>query len=351
MRLRFSFPGMLFLLCVVALAFGALSGVGAGVGVSYRDEGGVRPLAQGPGDRVWKGVRYELVWEAGERPESMIIGSAHAKVFRDGRVLVADYGDYKVKEIAANGEIARVFGLGQGQGPGELTSITDFVATEEGVWVLDASAYSAKFFDNSGVVRRSIRLGALPYRLVLGPGDELILMDLGSPRLFHVFDQEGGLLSSFGEFVQEQRENAIALDGWMSSDNGSGFVYSGLYVGLLASLDSRGEVRYLRETIDARPLPNVVRSGSQKWVDRAAPMSSLSLNVDGDKIFILSYFADGFRKTGVIDAYSLEAGDYLYSMRVPGRCSAAMVRGDELVTYVDNSVKKWRFVTADSSSA
>ena len=50
---------------------------------------------------------------------------------------------------------------------------------------------------------------------------------------------------------------------------------------------------------------------------------------------------EGFKKVGIIDTYELETGTYLFSRRVPKRCSWMAFSEGFLYTAVDATISKW----------
>ncbi|HEV2845773.1 MAG TPA: hypothetical protein VG477_13055, partial [Thermoanaerobaculia bacterium] len=133
-----------------------------------------------------------------------------------------------------------------------------------------------------------------------------------------------------------------ALDGFVEPDGPEGFVYAGMFTGVLASYTQDGKPRFLVETIDPRPLPRIMRDSRESWVDQGADYSTLSLSVADAGIHLLSYMRSGVKRVGTLDTYDRGSGAYLYSRRVPGPCNWAFVTGDHVYTVNHATITKWK---------
>lgn len=306
------------------------------------------PEPQRARERKWLEGGFTEVYTLGaEAPpeEGLLHAPIAIKVDSRGHAFVADGPDWTVKEYSPEGRFVRSYGNGRGRGSGVFASVTDLEFGQDGqLWVADESARRIHLFSPGGEFLRSVPTETAPYRIArFGPGQMVTLMIVGSDHLFGVIDRDGRLVESFGGFLDRQQEHGFALDGFLSRDGRGGFVYAGLYAGLLAAYSGDGELRYLVSTIEGLPLPRLFgdRRG-KRWIDREAPISALSLSVAGDAIHVVSSFDAGVRRLGVLDTYALADGSYLHSRRTPEGCAHAAVHGEYLYTLNEIDVTQWR---------
>jgi hypothetical protein len=302
-------------------------------------------LLQPTSQRSWKSIPRVAVWRIrSEGGTPFFHGPINFKVDVNGRVFVVDYGDLSIKSFSPDGQFLRTFGNGRGERLEEFGSITDLSVDPDGrVFVVDQKNGRITIFNSSGGFIKALRL-RMPYRVITDPisGEMIVMLPPDSSYLFGLFNSGGKLLRSFGRFLEKQEENGIALDGWIEPTDGGGFVYAPLYTGFIASYTGKGELRFWRGTLRPNSLPKVVKGTQAMWISGDAEISAQSLSVDGRKIYLLSSITNGLKKIGTVDAYDIMDGRYLYSRRLPERCTQALVRGDYFFTATENSVTKWR---------
>ncbi|MCP4547109.1 MAG: hypothetical protein GY835_11640 [bacterium] len=308
--------------------------------------------SQNSRDRAWQDVTYRKLLEIGDSEQGFLYGPLYLKVGYDDHLFVADYGVMKIKEFSPHGQYIRAYGTDRGQGPGELSSIPDFIVTKgDEIWVADDSNGRIVVFDRSGKVLRYIKMQFPPHRIaVSGRGDEFTAVILiGLPSLFGQFDDTGTLVRHFGDFIENHEMNSLALQGWVISDPIAGFSYTGKYASFIASYDRHGGLRFLVETIDSKPVPKIVRnSRGWKFVDKDAQINARSLSATAGKLHLLTPIQDGFMQIGSIDTYDSSDGTYLYSRRIPEPCQYVVVREDCVYTVSDATITKWAIQSWDA---
>ena len=296
-----------------------------------------------PGDarRIWKEVSWQRLAELGEDKE--LFGPLHLELGADGHAFVVDYGDTTIKEFS-QGKLVRTYGHGKGQGPGEFGVINDLSLGPDGtLWVADHANGRITVFDAHGAVQETLKPELRPYRLaVAGTRDFLVLQPEGAD-LFARFDPKGELLGTFGRLVEKQETFPLVLDGWIDPAPDGTYVYAAHFAGILGRYDRSGKPLFLVNTIDAKPLPRLVRAArGRTWVDREAEASSWSLSVAGDEIHLLAADRNGLTIDRAIDTYRLSDGKYLYSRPVPEACDEVMVGKDTVFTVTGTTVTEWR---------
>jgi len=342
-------------LLTVAAAGLAISFVSSGGGLSlipeYSFPGGAEPAAQRVGGRDLRPAAFDRLWTVGGEDEPHLFGSFRLKADSQGSLFVADYGDLGVKELTADGDYLRTYGMGRGQGPGELGTITDYFVERQGeLWIADNSNGRILVFDRGGELQRTLRLSQQPYRLLVRSPDDLLLMQPFAKELLFARVTAGGQpLAEFGRMLTDQRRSSLVLDGLIEGDGRDGFVYAGHYASLLAAYSMQGELRWVVKSVDPTPLPKLIQNDKGMiWVDRGARGNAWSLSVVGDEVHVLSSMPDGLRRAVVLDTYRLDDGAYLYSRRLPERCRWATVTAQHLYTVTDSTISKWRPAGGDA---
>lgn len=300
-----------------------------------------RQLGQG---RIWRQANPQKLWEVGGQ-DFIFYGPLDVDLSPDGNLFVTDWGDLSVKEFSPDSQLISIYGGRTGQGPGEFLSITDlsFRGNEE-VWIADDSSGIIIVFNRAGDIVKRIKLDIPPYRVVShAHGGFLAMMPPGSVELFGVFDEQGILESRFGRIIDNQKEKLIALDGWIEDDRNNGFVYSGLYAGLLARFDSDLRLDYLMETIDPTPIPRIHRTERRSWVDYSAHISAQKICISNSSVYLLSPLRGREKGKGALDVYDLKTGRYRFSLRLPGPSSRLVVAGEHIYTVSETKLTKWFF--------
>lgn len=295
----------------------------------------------GDARRIWKDVAWQRVAGLGEGEE--LFGPLHLKLGTDGRVFVVDYGDTTVKEFSQR-KLVRTYGRGKGQGPGEFGVINDLALGPDGsLWVADHANGRITVFDSHGAVKETLRPELRPYRLAVATNRDFLVMQPEGADLFARFNPQGELLGTFGRLVEKQETFPLVLDGWIEPAADGTYVYAAHFAGILGRYDRSGKPLFLLNTIDAKPLPRLVRAArGRTWVDREAEASSWSLSVAGDEIHLLAADRNGLTIHRAIDTYRLSDGKYLYSRPVPEPCDEVMVGEDSVFTVTGTTVTEWR---------
>lgn len=305
---------------------------------------GIRVAPQAVTSRTFEEVRYIENWTVGgedahELP--VLFGPLGIELGPMGHLFVMDYGDLRVKELAPDGSLLRIFGRGQGQGPGELAGISDLVVEADRVQILDPWNNRALRFDRAGALIGTVKFtDQKPWRFE-AIGEEMILMSFFGDHLFTRIDDAHSPRFRFGEFLENQARNASALDGWITTTDDGMLLYAGNRAGLLVATTLTGEILYLVETIDSVGLPNMMHGKDFSGIDPGSENTSYSLSVDGSELFVFTRIPNGLKKIGVIDVYNVADGAYRYSLKAPGPTLAVMVSGDLLYTVTNRATTQW----------
>lgn len=336
-------------LSVIALL--ALSGVVGGV--LFKDQYSIADVVpvwdadalvqQQARQRIWRPALRQIAFRVGGESYSTVLYNPGSLRSDDaGNVFVLDYGDLRVKKFSPHGELLQVYGKGKGQGPGELVNPTDFAIGDDGrLWVCDPTGGTISIFASSGALERVLRLADRPYRLVLkGDGGFIAIPQRAGEFLFQSYDADGRPGKPFGRLIRDQVRNSMVLDGWLAPAP-DGFVFASNRAGLFAAYDTRGQLLFLAESLDPKPLPRVITdSAGGMRIDSKAGLSALSLSTLGDEVHLFEHVEENGRKVGIIDTFRRD-GAYAYSTRVPEPASSVLVTEGSLYTVRNGTVTRW----------
>ena len=301
------------------------------------------PKAQSTAVRVWRKPAFEktIVLDSTTLKAPMIMRADDS-----GNIYVLDWSDLRVKEFSPDGKLLKAFGEVTGS-PDAFVNPTGFSVESDGnVWVCDPRQERISGFNADGSKRTVTPKNSI-YRIA-AVGDVLITMATpGGNSLFETYDLSGQQLKSFGELLVDQPNKGIILDGDILADAESrGFIYGGMYLGVLGAYDADGKQRFLVQTIDGAPRPTVLDTEGRKKVKPNTTRSVLSMSVLGNELYVLSGVnVGGTAGSGgkVLDIYDKQDGHYLYSLELPVTCREAIVRRDYIYTRNESEVTVWRF--------
>lgn len=301
------------------------------------------PAPQRSGQRVWHEAAYTREWTVGEEDKPVVFGPLHAKAHPSGGLVVVDYSTMSVTRFTPDGRALCGLGKGRGQGPEEIGNVTDiaFWGTDE-ILLSDGGNGRILVYDNDCKLVRTVKLPVQPYHLTVTPEREVtMLMTAMSPRLFKRFGLDGQPGRDFGEFLIDQSNRSLALDGWVEPDGADGFVYAGLHAGLLVGYSHDGVQRFAVKTIAPTPLPKLVKTRNFLQVDPEAALGSRSLSVSEGEIHLFTAVQSGIKRTGAIDTYDVRTGAYRYSTKIPESCARILVQGNTVYSVTETTISKW----------
>lgn len=307
-------------------------------------EGDRAPKAQAAAGRVWKEYSFEKLLTLGP---SAVTKPVIVRVADTGDIYTLDWADLRIKKLSPDGKLLRSFGDGKGTGAGAFTNPTSFSVTPGGeLWVCDPLQRKLAHFEPNGTVDVVTPRDAVDRVAVLG--DALVTMaPPGNNALFEVYSPSGKQLRSFGEFLQNQPEQGIILDGAIVGDADSGgFVYGGRHIGVIAGYGVDGGRRFVAHTIDDTPLPKVLNIDGRLKVKPTGAPSVMSLSIQGNYLYALSgtqaETTDG-ASVQVMDVYDKRDGNYLFSLKLPDTCIEAVVHADRIYVLNSEGITMWRF--------
>lgn len=264
-------------------------------------------------ERTWRDVSVD---------STIHIGNANERLLRplqvvpfDGGLLVMDYGDMSVKEYNWSGQMVQAYGR-SGRGPGEFANPTDVDVAGSTIWIADGGARRLTRITESSVETLPMEDGALR----VAPVDRMSAFVMTStPTGDGLFTRIQGRKSdlTFGRVIENQKRDAIALDGELEYHNGS-MIYSSYYSGFILSYDTEGNLKFASKTLNHKNLPEVqVTRKGNATVRRVQNRDYVNaqMSVDENGIHLFSFKGSVEESALVIDTYSLKDGSYKYSTK------------------------------------
>lgn len=306
--------------------------------------------SQNARNRVWKPLHIEKIFSLGI--EDGLLRPLSVKVDKIGNIYIHDFGDTCVKKFSSDGKFIQKFGKGRGQGPGEFINPTDYGIKNNGeVWICDPVIGYTTVFDINGIPIKTYRTKNPPQRIGLFSTEGFLVVPSFSFFVelpFEKYDASGKLMSIFKLPLPWETETHphLIMDGWLSVDDEDNIYYAFIRVGLLASFSQEGNLRFLVETIDRTPPPEVKKAKYADSlvvrIDPKSPWAALSVNIVNSEIYILNHTGSINRKGMVLDVYSSFDGRYVYSCEIPQKCRFSYVTERSIFTVADEIVTKWK---------
>lgn len=115
-------------------------------------------------------------------------------------IYVLDWKDSRIKKFDTNGNFLQGLEVKRGEGPREASYITGMAVTPKGkIYALDRNTGKILVFDEGFEWVRSFNTDFRSIDILPYSEEKIIILGIKDENVFHVFDQEGNLLDSFGE--------------------------------------------------------------------------------------------------------------------------------------------------------
>ncbi len=267
-----------------------------------------------------------------------------------GNIYVADWAINKVQKFSPSGEHMTTYGnSGDGTGPGELLSITDFgIAGDTTAYVVDSYGLKVVFFSIEGNFLYQNREKHQPERYrKTGTGREYITLATVPPLLQYRSDENTEIISST-DLVDGRETDLMGLGSEIETHNENILVRLSQYP-LILQYAPDGTLVYARTTIGydgdfTEPEMEILTVGGMPATRNVGRYFHTGpLTIENGKIFVAGVSPSEVPDEVVIDVYDLRTGDYQYSMLLPekGRFSDAVYRNERIHLSKDSTVVVW----------
>lgn len=237
----------------------------------------------------------------------------------DGNLFIveeAPVGRVYFREFTPAGELVADFSTSDGP---DFDSITDMAFDDERLWVADLLGSSVHQLDRTTRTWTTMKFPAEPYRIEVSRHwpRHLLVMRVGAPKLFEVTDARGKVEAAFGDLLADQENQALVLDGFIARC-GESLLFSGKYLGLLASFTEGGEFNYAVESIEPpSTTAAVVSRGGKRWVRHGPILASRDISGDTQRFGVLASRPRRLEIRAFIDLYRTDNGQYYKSLLLP----------------------------------
>lgn len=267
--------------------------------------------------------------------ELEIFGPMIMRLADDGGIALYDYATSNGYYLPQNNYSSPVaIGDGKGGGPREFVNPTDIAFDNEGnIWIADPRQGRISIWDRDGDLLRTINPAPRqPHRIALSANRCIIFGSGTDHTLFKITDIDGNKIDTIESIGSDMSGWIFTYEGYLTSYR-RGFVYTGLWYGIIRKYTEDGELVYSRGTIDpvgpAEPEHRTIEGTRVVMAPRDAAIATLSNTIANDMLYLLS-IDNNDRKTRMIDVYDLAAGDYRYSIPLPERTRSIGIAGDIL---------------------
>jgi len=326
----FLFAGLL-LVSIIAVKFGA------------RPSGSVTPefAVKVSPQRVTS--TSEALSVAGSTPSaSAIHGPVRIEATPDNHLFLVDDGRHEeLSEFSANGRLIQTFNANGLM----FRSITDVSGDTGRLWVADLIGSTIHVLNRHDATWKSTKLAKEPYRIDLVGTQEnptLVVTHIGARKLFTLQNADGQVLTEGGDLLEQQPLTSLALDGFIAR-TAHGFAYSGKYLGLLASFNPDGSLRWAVEPILPRKKPLIVTEDNARRLEHPPLTASESLAASRDLVAVLGRQVNGLSIASRIDIYRADNGDYHRTLMLPegAQWTSIAMTSEYLFAANERGVYRW----------
>lgn len=317
-------------------------------GVEIGDDYGLTTPIRGSRSitRKWTRPKIKKVASLSEGENYTLFTPRPAEVSENGRIYIYDYGDYTVKTFTRRGKYVTTYGYGRGQGPGEMTMMTDVgIWRDSLVYVVDPRQSRVSFFDENGEFVWSELYETRVARLALT--EDSTAFEATPPLVpsFMTITFPSGRQTVISQLFSRD-VHPIMLDGSFHMLNNR-LLYVPLYFPILLSFSAEDTVGIAHPTPDygqPRPRPqtrneeNQVSAPSTRLHWRATHQDSvLSVEIPNSNVDSLQF-----------DLYDTREMEYMHSVRLPiDESGAHYAYGTgTLVTHEDASINIYEVQTS-----
>ncbi len=138
---------------------------------------------------VESGAEYEMFAEIGD-----------VSLDSEENIYILDSKEGKVHKYDTNGNFLKSLEIKRGEGPREASYVHGLAVTQKGrVFALDRNTGKILVFDEEFNFVRSFKTDFRTIDILPYSEEKFIVFGIKDENVFHIFDQEGNLLESFGE--------------------------------------------------------------------------------------------------------------------------------------------------------
>jgi len=272
-------------------------------------------------------------------------GPAYSHICHEDKLVVLDAIRYAVQEISPAGRINGSVALTPAILLQSSMPLTAIAPQEDGTtWICNPNG-SVVGFLRDGRVQRTLPHDVKAMRLDVSK-DRLIVTLVNSNQLFAIYTTNGQIVKKFGEFLENQNQMPLLVDGWLTVDElQQSFFFAPRYAGFLASYGLDGTQRFLVQTMDASPLPRfrLNEKGALLFPSLSKKVSYLASR-EGKLYVLMNQQGSSLddKQNSSLDIYDSSDGSYLFSTILPGHYTEIAMGSNTVYTLGANGIDVWK---------
>lgn len=262
-----------------------------------------------PEERTWIGVRDDDLNYI--TLDSTLYGQGSVYLYGD-EYYVADFRMQQVFRFSKEGKYINHIGEGFGEGPGEFDRFVDFIITDDGIFIPDASGMNVSWFTLEGELLETFRVKSNPHTIAFYDDSLAVFYTMrGRLQKYSKSGQEG---SEFGNEIGDQG-SPMDTNGYFATHEDKWLIYSSLNSSTLMIFDAKGALTRTIQTVDRQPFP---KSKLENGVLRSpeSPRYATDVAVDEGKIYV-NTLVKGEPSYAIVDRYEFSSGEYIDSAKLP----------------------------------
>lgn len=146
-------------------------------------------------------LREELsIGEEGGDERYVFAGIENIALDSEEDIYILDRRNYRIQKFDKDGNFLKSVEIRKGEGPEEVSLISGMTVTEKGkIYALDSNGTKLLIFNEGGKFHHSFRIDFRAVNIISYSEEKVLVLGLNKNHIFHVFNQEGKHLDSFGE--------------------------------------------------------------------------------------------------------------------------------------------------------
>lgn len=283
----------------------------------------VNPVEQNITNRNWENLRFEVV------SESIPIYNAVNIISNKTFFYVDDWSNNTITKIDTSGSIVQTFGMGKGEGPGEFLRINSIDLDDQGrLWVADELNGRITVFNQDGnwnIHHPTV----IPNKVVSLDENKYVVRNRFDSQLTTKSIDSEVSFKSKSLLFEEGTLWANVFQSIFTRSNDNTLVRVFRFTNEIVKYDGQGEIIFFRRPIKPFDVGNLQIIPPRKYNDiqevwfnevhaNSQKPKSNGVQILNEQIHVLiaSYRENQFNGD-IIDVYSLETGDYIYSYKIP----------------------------------
>lgn len=303
--------------------------------------------AQVKSEREFVELQTKNLFKIGNINDTTFYYSTIVKSDEAGNIYVLDMADCSVKIFNSDGAFIRKFGR-RGRGPGEFISPFRIDITPEGkILVLDPNLQKCELFDKDK--SKQFKLSSMPIGICFADSESFVTLQVINP-----YDNSALLKHNIASGTAIECENLIFnneglnlgpltfLQGEILNIDKNNFIYIPFYMNHFVKYSNEGKIILVRNSIDNKKLPSIIRDNSEMINFRLPSeyISSLYAFIIQNELYNVSKKitkSDESSSDYFVDVYDLENLEYLYSFIFPIKKEIINIFMDKKRIYLLNT--------------